>query len=170
MFDFVVYEQIDGPITKNLFKFQVCNSTGDHSINSSIHTFYLSGYKLAVDEHLINSLVFENVRTIILQGSFGSIETDVFKSLQYLSEIEIESSNLMNFFHQFGIEWTLCLQENASVLFSNLSKKTWFQAEAYDYPSEDFCLFAAWPHEKLALFGTHFKARNQESYFVFNFV
>ena len=52
----------------------------------------------------------------------------------------------MNFFHQIGIEWTICLPDNTQVSFydsmATLSHRN------YAYPDEDFCLFADWPHNK----------------------
>jgi hypothetical protein len=51
----------------------------------------------------------------------------------------------MKFFHQIGIEWTICLPYNTQVIITDRISKT---QRNYAYPDEDFCLFADWPHNK----------------------
>ena len=100
---------------------------------------------------MVNHLLFENVKTISIYGSVGSIQVDVFKSFIDLAEIDLNPSNLMNFLHQLGIEWTLFLPRNSYVCFELQTRDFWFIHKEYDYPDEDFCLFANWPHKKLVL-------------------
>jgi hypothetical protein len=152
-----IWNQVDSLLIKNSLKFQSPNKSLV-SINSSIYQVSIKGYNYALDENLLNYLVFEYTRSIEIQGSVGLIQVDVFKPFIFLNSITL-GVNLMNFFHQIGIEWTIFLPDNTQVIFSD--KYSPIQEEIrykfdpvintiinYAYPDEDFCLFADWPHNK----------------------
>jgi hypothetical protein len=76
------------------------------------------------------------MHTLVFVYSVGSIQTDLFNSFLHLSFIYVEMSNLRNFFHKIGIEWTLYLKSNSAIVFGNGVDKfaKWTDDSGYDYP------------------------------------
>ncbi len=148
---FSLYSLIDTFIVKNLFEFQhVDDQFG--SINSLIYQFEVKGYNFGLNEKLMFTLIFERVEALTVYGSIGSIQTDLFQSFTHLIRVFFELEELTNFFHRVGIEWTLALQNNCSVTFLyERFDNLWFNGQFYTYPSEDLCIFADWPHQKLII-------------------
>jgi hypothetical protein len=142
-----IINQVDSFLFKNLLRFQIVEES--LSINSTVGAFYIDGYKYVIDE--THRLVFENIKEIDIQGSVGSMQADLFKSFIHLSLVCIRPTSLINFLHQFGIEWTRYLQADSQVRFIEIFLNVWLFSKVYDYPDEDFCLFANWPHNKLIL-------------------
>jgi hypothetical protein len=65
---------------KNLFRFQRIKQNESLSINCTIDDVTINGYNFALDESLVNPLVFEKVNTITVMNSVGSIQVGLFKS------------------------------------------------------------------------------------------
>jgi hypothetical protein len=136
-------------VVSNILKFQKLNSSST-TINSTITQLELNGYEYAVDELLLQHLVFEQVETLRIYGSIGSIQPDLFKSFFgqiYLVDIKVKF--LANFYHQVGLEWTGHLSNvnnNISVSFSENSngESNWLNpGYGYTYPNQDLCIFAS---------------------------
>jgi hypothetical protein len=113
----------------------------------------LDGYNYALDETLLNRLVFERVRTLNLNGFVNSIESSAFKSsFGQLTDLTIMVPCLANFFHQVGLEWTgylsnvhrniwINFQEDVDLSVNN--KASWLNPGfGYTYPNKDLCIFA----------------------------
>jgi hypothetical protein len=113
--------QIDSFLAKNLFRFQsISPNESSASINSNQYT-----------------TEFE------ILGQVRLIQVDLFKPFTYLKKVAIMPHVYMNFFHQIGIEWTTHMPTNTEVQLVQFSQ------QLYDFPDEDFCLFADWPHKKM---------------------
>jgi hypothetical protein len=144
-----ISNQIDTFLIKNLFRFQSINHKT--SINSMIFFLEIRGYNIALDENLVNTLVFESVEEVKASGKISLIQLGLFKSFNNLSYVSLNLYNLMNFFHQVGIEWTHDLKANSVVYLDNFASDLWLDPKTYTYPDEDFCLFVDWPHNKFIM-------------------
>jgi hypothetical protein len=107
------------------------------------------GYKYALDERILDRLVFERINTLQILSSVGSLQTDLFKSFTNLLDIQVEMDSLRNFFHKIGVAWTVYLPGNAAVAFSNSDDgvSNRLNGQLYTYPSKDFCIFSDFPHQ-----------------------
>jgi hypothetical protein len=115
----------------------------------------LGGYKYAVDNSVVQPLVFELVQNVLLYGLIGSIQVDLFKlsTFKQLRSIQIAASSLSNFFYQVGLEWTVYLNNSNAltivVAFSQAVQEIgWLNSGGYTYPNKDLCLFASLPLRK----------------------
>jgi hypothetical protein len=147
--NFLIHGLMDSFLVSNLLKLQKVNLTTT-TINSSISELYLKSYNYALDETLLNHLVFERLLVLTLHGLVGSIQPDLFKaSFEHLTDITIEVACLANFFHQIGLEWTSYLSNinnTTWVSFSealSLSEAEWLSTGfGYTYPNHDLCIFS----------------------------
>jgi hypothetical protein len=150
-----IYGLMDSFLVSNLLKLQKVNLTTT-TINSSISELYLKGYNYALDETLLNNLVFERLLLLTLRGLVGSIQPDLFKaSFDQLTDIKIEVACLANFFHQIGLEWTSYLsntKNNIWISFSEvkfLTEAEWLSPGfGYTYPNHDLCIFSRFSFEQ----------------------
>jgi hypothetical protein len=136
-------------LVSSIFRFKQVNSSSI-TINSTITELDLTGYNYALDELLLNRLIFEKIQTLNMAGAVGSIQPDLFKSLfGQISIVGIAVSSLANFFHLIGLEWTGHLSninKNISVSFSEDlgGFVSWLDpGYGYTYPNHDLCIFAS---------------------------
>jgi hypothetical protein len=111
---------VDLLLARNTLKFLKTNETF-RSINSNITSLSMSGYHYPLDKNLLNNLVFEQLKSLSLNGFIESVETDLFKSFQNLSNIELANLDTISFIHKIGIEWTLDLSNCTAVNFNQYS-------------------------------------------------
>jgi hypothetical protein len=131
-----------GPFVR-LYSRMIANESS--SINSYTFSLILEGYRIPVDDSILNPLVFEFLTFVEIHRSIGSIHTDVFNALKYIEQVTIVVESLGNFFHKLGIEWTLLLQFYANVIFVDSSVRS---SLFYSIPDRDFCLFSNFPFQK----------------------
>jgi hypothetical protein len=135
----------------------------DYDLNCSITRFYLFGYNYKFNKEIFNSKVFEFSCILYLSGQINSIETDLFRPFNFLSDIIIEITNMRNFIHDNnGLEWLNYMRIGLRsareepipdyiyiLLHNQLSKNlNYTLSNEYEYSDEDFCLFANFPHQK----------------------
>jgi hypothetical protein len=155
--EMTLYGQLDTILITNRFKFEDLNASNE-TISSSIFILNIYGYNYELDTSLIHPLVFEQINSISIFRSIGSIQSDLFKQLKQIYGFQFKLDNFKNFFHKIGIEWTLSLQNNSQVYFLWYSKHVascwpdafWIYSSMYTFPDEDFCIFAPWPRQKVA--------------------
>jgi hypothetical protein len=150
------------------------------TINSSIQVLTLQGYNYRLDRLIMNPLVFERLYVLTVAESVGSIDPELFKNLPNLNSIILNLDSLRNFFHQVSLSWTCNLNlfiqpmnlDDAQVLNSSdlrglIQNSSFFitftnyrlglfglsglTSHEYDYPGEDFCTFARFPHSRLVV-------------------
>jgi hypothetical protein len=144
---------VDSFVVKNLLKFQTELQNAPTSINSAIISLVVDGYHFNLDKKLMHPLVFEQVIEMESYSSFGSIQTDIFKSFKKLTSIVITEFSLKNFFHRIGIEWTSYLNQYTLVTFTDFESRnymipSWLSHSVYTYPNSDMCIFASFPLQK----------------------
>jgi hypothetical protein len=133
-------------LIKNLWRFQSYerNET-TKTIYSGILFFHVQGFNFSLDTSLLHPLVFENIASLAVYGSVGSIQTDLFEHFQKLNNIHCFLNNYKYFFHAVDINWThsLPMNPNPVIIFSTFNQGgDYANKQDYTYPDEDFCLFA----------------------------
>jgi hypothetical protein len=100
-----------------------------------------------------------------IEGVLVDIQTDLFKSFEYLKNVDIRIENFKTFFHQ-GNYWLKHLNEQVKVHLDDIneiknriaeymklrfeySKNATSFDPIYEYPDEDICLFKDFPHDHL---------------------
>jgi hypothetical protein len=143
-----LYGLVDSFLVSNLFKSQLVNSSSS-TVNSSISDLEMHGYNYALDESLLNRLIFEQVQNLHMFGSIGSIQSDLFKSsFNQIIKVDIYVDNLTNFFHQVGLAWTIHLSNintNIWIMINETENaySSWLNPGfGYTYPNSDLCIFA----------------------------
>jgi hypothetical protein len=152
-----LFGQVDSIVYRNLLRFTEFNSSGEReSINSYIDSVLIAGYNYRVDTGLLHPLVFEKLWSLHLINNIGYLQTDLFKEFHKLFLIELSMDSLGNFYHTIGIGWALYLQRGATVRASdrNLDRNNLSQYEPsiYQYPDNDFCIFATFPFQNFVYF------------------
>jgi hypothetical protein len=135
--------QVDSFLVRNLWYFARTSPT-EASIHANILSFKAQGFRLRLDDSLASPLVFESTQVAFFNGSFRSIQTDLFKSFTSLRVFYFVVSDLGNFFHEIGIEWIPHCANFSFVQFTDYDN-SWYE---YSYPDRDFCVFASFPFER----------------------
>jgi hypothetical protein len=73
----------------NMLQFESSENT--LTINSQVIEVGFGGYNYALDERLLHPLVFEKVNTVFFKNSIASIQLDLFKHFQQLTQVIIAS-------------------------------------------------------------------------------
>jgi hypothetical protein len=116
------------------------------TIYSDIGILSLHGFGCKLDESFMNPLVFESVHDLGIYNSISSIQPDLFKFFEKLSDLSFQLDDLENFFGRVGINWTMSLNTDL-----NSIKVVFYEQNAsnrYMYPDKDFCLFANFPTQR----------------------
>jgi hypothetical protein len=140
---FEIDSLVDCFLVTNLFQFQEVKATS--FINSAIGDLWLRGYNFQLNESVMNSLAFEQVQTLGLEGTISGIQVDFKKSFKYLTNIQIMARVFKNFFHQVGLDWTSQVNNESFVTFSEFETRMILKQGVYTYPNEDLCLFVVFP-------------------------
>lgn len=120
---------------KNILKFSKTNKT----LNCSITYLALIVQNYDLDQSILNEMIFANLNQIQITGSLRSIQMDVLGAFANLEWIYLELNDAGEFFHRFGIEWLNFCNSNYKL---NIVRVFFVSILPYDYPNEDFCLFA----------------------------
>ncbi|CAF1039928.1 unnamed protein product, partial [Brachionus calyciflorus] len=123
------YGLSDNFLKRNILSFK-SNSTRQLT-NSNIETLNLKSYHYNLDKFLIEPEIFKNLKYLILDGFFKSINKDLFYNLGLLKVIILESEN----FRPEYFEWFSNLNLS-QYLFLNFKIK-----DSYNFPYEDFCFY-----------------------------
>jgi len=150
-------------INSNKLTFLKLNQT-NNDLNSKIYQVILSLYRIHFDENLFNKEIFQNTTSLDLNGILNGIQDDLFKSFNELTLIRIRAQNVKQLFAANN-KWLEYLNYNLEIVDLNGPKdyifnllpnsifliiyQTFPKLSFYDYPNEDFCLFAKFPHNKL---------------------
>jgi hypothetical protein len=149
----------------NIVKFS--NETFNR-FESNIYSFFLKKvHNINLDLNLLNPLVFKNTKSItISSSSLNSIHEGVFKILNKLSEIQINSFIFRKINHKQGIEWIKQLNHGINVNLShfipeNISHKEIKLLGSHEsqykipvnriFPDEDFCIYVDYPFKQLVI-------------------
>jgi hypothetical protein len=152
-----IFSLINAILVNNLWKFQLLttNSNNLTTINSNIYELDLAGYGFSLNTSLMHPLVFKSTKRLSIYKSIGSIQTGLFKQFNELSYLYFSLQSLKNFFHKIGIPWTQDLNRLILKLlvFSSVdSQNLGFLESSYNYPNQDFCLFANYPQPNYTIF------------------
>ena len=127
---------------------------------------FILSYEILTSK-IFNAKLFGNVEELVIEGVVNGMQSDLFKEIKSLKNINLQINNLKNFFHA-GNNWMLFINYYISV---NLKSKTSIQSNMhnfmrirfqnsrnfnsfisiYEYPNEDICLFKDFPHNRLVL-------------------
>ena len=117
-----------------------------------------------LNEKILNSNLFRQMRMLRINGVLNGIQSELFKSFFHLKDIDFQLDNIREFFHS-GTAWMSHLNSGKSfnlsqvnlesiklnkffLRFFYLKEMTSFDP-LYEYPNEDICLFANFPHQRL---------------------
>jgi hypothetical protein len=118
-----------------------------------------------LNERILNSNLFRQIRMLRINGVLNGIQSELFKSFTHLKDVDFQLNNIREFFHS-GTAWMSHLNSGKSFFnlsrvdaksiklnnfflrFIYLKEMTSFDP-LYEYPNEDICLFANFPHQQL---------------------
>jgi hypothetical protein len=164
MVGFYAAEIANSFINKNILEFfHVNESLGSTIKAKSVHSLQLGINYETITSRLVNKYVFKEMNRLEIVGLIYDIEADLFKSFDFVSRVYLHVFRIGRFFRN-GNRWLEHLgfnlpvydlkklggntEVNVLVTFYNFYA-TRVLIEVYEYPDEDFCLFARFPHEKL---------------------
>jgi hypothetical protein len=117
---------VDSFLYKNLLRFSQENLNDTATINSTVMSLTVFGYNYKLDTGLLHPLVFEGIQSILLVNTIGSIQTDLFKHFNHLTDVEFAVDSVSNFYHRQGIE-----------LFSHFSLTTNVAVHVYTWTNNE---------------------------------
>jgi hypothetical protein len=147
-FELALLGQVTSITYNNVLRFKDYNTSDSKSINSNADYFTLGGYNYRLDTGIFHPLVFELVEHVCFQNTIGYLQNDLFKHFPFLYTITFEMENAGNFYHKYGIEWMLYLQNTSLVNMTEFNDTSLdLYKSIYKYPDSDFCLFAKFPFQ-----------------------
>lgn len=133
-------------------------------INSMVYQLNLNFYHSEVSDKLINKFIFRYLTILDLNGIIPLIQPDLFRNFKHLRLLRIRSQNVKSVFIRqnkwlnflnLGVEVDLInktqLDENLTKIVVLVLYQMFENVTFYDYPDEDFCLFADFPHKRMVL-------------------
>jgi hypothetical protein len=158
-----IFSHTNSFIKKNMFEFLEINETVQaNTIQlNEFRYFFIYMHFDSVSSKIINPYAFKNIEQIRLYGYILNIQYDVFKNLNSLNMITINTIKIRTLFHN-GNDWldNLRFSDGKSstnkmydfpslllILVNDYQPNT--LTHLYEYLDEDFCLFSNFPHEKL---------------------
>lgn len=162
----VVTDLIDSFYKTSIIR--ISNETSFSSFNSYIPNLVILTQDIRVNLNLLNPLVFQNLNTILIEGSIKSIDWEIFKSLKNLIDVNFETIHFRKLIHRNGIEWIKQINSHIHANLSNwdnisqyLNLSIMITLSCSDYkhedrmskvfPDEDFCLYADYPFDQMVL-------------------
>lgn len=124
-------------------------------IGAKISSFYLFNTDLdQLNEHLLNKIIFNNLRTLYVEGSLAHVESNLFNWFKSLKTIHLELNNFKEFIsNERGLSWMSDLNqyENLTALSLRGMHKIILmlyltdKRHQFTYDDETFCLFKHFP-------------------------
>ena len=158
-----LYDLKSSFINSNILTFLKLNQT-KNDLNSNIYFVLFQLYRIHFDENLFDKFIFQNTTSLDLNGILNGIQEDLFKSFNELTLIRIRTQCVKQLFATNN-KWLEYLNYNLEIndldgpkdyIFSLLPNsifliiyQTFPKVTFYEFPNEDFCLFAKFPHNKL---------------------
>jgi len=130
-------------------------------MNSFISVLDLHLYHINLNENLLNRHVFKHLKLLTLNGVITSILDDLFKSFNSLKMLHLKVQNIRKLF-QKNNKWLQYLNQNVNkkdlsikynfnLIFTLIIEQVHFNYTFYDFPSEDYCYFKDFPHQRLIM-------------------
>lgn len=150
---------------------RISNETS-FSFESNISNLAIFTQDIRLDLNFLNPLVFQNLKTIFIEGSIESIDGAIFKYLKNLFYVNFETNHFRKLIHRNGIEWIKQINNHIHVNLSDsddiikylnqanmeikIIKLSCKQNKHEDrmskvFPDEDFCLYADYPFDQMVL-------------------
>jgi hypothetical protein len=104
-----------------------------------------------ITTRIVNKDLFKNMLRFYFEGLIYDIQADLFKHFAKLSYVSLILEKIESFYHN-GNNWLSYLgygKDPTEKLLVQIWHSNNILAKTYDYPDEDFCLFAHFPHERL---------------------
>ena len=128
-------------------------------------------YGIFMDELLLNPHLFKRITFLAYNGMLKGIDSGVFRHFDQLRILSLNLTNWRQFWHTNGLKWmqsidtkykAMDVKEIQNLLTAPTQRQQQIKARhffrlaiedsspiAYDYPSEDYCLFLDWPFKRL---------------------
>ena len=157
-----VFSHTNSFIKKNMFNFLEINETLGEKIHLNEFRYFFIYMKFdTLNDKIINKYVFKKIEQIRVYGYVLNIQYDLFKNLNNVNAIIINTLKIRTLFHN-GNDWlgfirysyksiSLNAKRNEPELLLILANRYVPDTltDLYGYPDEDFCLFSQFPHDKL---------------------
>lgn len=171
---------------QNVLKFDkyTNNSTQlEEELDSNVYILgLLRCENVALDENLLNPLVFKEMRYLRVYDSINRIDNNIFLYFKFLIYFQSEAHFFRKITHKQGIEWIRAM--NRGIVNVNLSdpRDVYRMKDAEKYVrmrftaewdvgdvflNEDFCLYVKFPFEQLVAFQFLFNNMNRSGMLTF---
>ena len=174
---FVITDNVDTFYKKNVLRF---SSEIYTELNSSISCLMLErASNINLDLNLMHPSVFNYTFSLLIRSGFlNSIDGEIFRHLESLSEICLNRMIFRKINHKQGIKWIKQMNHDINVDVTNISDVLRFDKSHKDiiferstiknrfsvtFPDEDFCLYVDFPFNKMVIF---FEIYNPEYIYV----
>jgi len=154
-------------INRNMPTFLNSSLISQKSINVTIYSIRVVGYRIDLNMQFLNRMVFKNLENFEFLGQLDSIESDLFKQFSKLKILRLVVQKLDALFHR-DLKWISSLNEKTLINLNSpdpiiiylnneinfmilIFHQSFPNITLYKYPDEDICLFKEYPHNHLVL-------------------
>lgn len=120
-------------------------------LNCTIDAVVLRTENIDLDFRILNRNVFSKIKELEIMGDLKSLDQRIFKEFKFIKKVTLKMTDLRYFLHRFGTRWINYLyKSNSSQNIDRDIIKVEFDSInliEYEYPNEDFCLFADIPYQ-----------------------